>query len=134
MISSFTWRTVSAEAIFTPSIVTLVSRGSVPRTWTYFPSPSSRSSVTLGSRPIASAMLAFGRLLITSAGSTLMMLSALNVRLIDSISPPSRPAYTWTSCLLDATLSDASSRADCPAITVTFFVNGANPAYEMVTS
>ena len=63
-----------------------------------------------------------------------MMLSALNVRFIASISPPSRPAYTCTSCLAEATLSEASSRADCPAATVTFLVNVANPAYEILTS
>jgi len=31
-----------------PSIVAFVSRGSVPRTWTYLPSPSSRSRVKAG--------------------------------------------------------------------------------------
>lgn len=34
-----------------PSMVTLLRRGSVPRIWMYLPSPSSRSSETLGSRP-----------------------------------------------------------------------------------
>ena len=37
-------------------------RGSVPRIWMYLPSPSSRSSDTLGSRPTASAIFVLGRL------------------------------------------------------------------------
>ncbi len=82
-VSSLICRTpVSGDGTLTPSIVRLLSRGSVPRIWTYLPSPSSRSSVTLGSRPSASAMFAFGRLVITSADSTWTMLSAVRSRLI----------------------------------------------------
>ena len=117
MMSSLTWRTVSAEAMLTPSTVVLVSLGSVPRTCTYLPSPSSRSRVTLGRRPSASATLALGRLVMTSAGRTWMMLSALSVRLMASTSPPSRPEKTVTASLPDATESGASRRATWPLAT-----------------
>ena len=69
--SNLIWRTPpSGEGTLMPSMVVLVRRGSVPRTWTYLPSPSSRSMVTLGNLPRASAMLALGKLRITSSGST----------------------------------------------------------------
>jgi hypothetical protein len=56
-----------------PLMAPFVYLGSSPRTWTYFPSPSSRSRETLGRRPMASATLVLGRLVITSAGSTSTM-------------------------------------------------------------
>ena len=88
MASNLIWRTLpSGEGTLTPSMVVLVRRGSVPRTCTYFPSPSSRSIVTLGNLPRASAILALGKLRITSAGSTWTMLSALRSRLTASASP-----------------------------------------------
>src|SRR5262252_2448583 len=77
-----------------PSMVTLLRRGCVPRIWTYLPSPSSRSMVTLGKRPRASAMLALGRLVMTSAGSTCKIFSAVRSRLMASTSPCSRSART----------------------------------------
>ena len=98
MASSLIWRTPdSGEGTLMPLMVTLVSRGSVPRTCTYLPSPSSRSKVTLGKRPRASAILALGRLRITSEVSTCTRLSAVSWRLISSASPEARSAVTRTS-------------------------------------
>jgi len=78
MASSLSWRPpLSDDGMWAPLIEPLVYRGSSPRTWTYFPSPSSRSRETLGSRPMASAILVFGRLVITSAGRTSTMFWAL---------------------------------------------------------
>ena len=56
----------SGEGTLTPLIVKLLKRGSVPRIWTYLPSPSSRSSETLGRRPTASATLVLGKLVMLS--------------------------------------------------------------------
>ena len=100
--SNLIWRTPdSGDATLMPSIVVLVRRGSVPRICTYFPSPSSRSSVTLGRRPSASAMLALGRLRITSAGSTWTMLSAVRWMLMAPASADGRGAVTRTSEVWD---------------------------------
>ena len=74
-MSSLTLRApLSGDGTCTPLIVRLLRRGSVPRICTSLPSPSSRSSDTLGRRPTASATLVFGRLVMTSAGSTWTML------------------------------------------------------------
>src|SRR5579862_9609374 len=97
MASNLIWRTPgSSEGRLTPSTVVLVRRGSVLRTCTYLPSPSSRSSVTLGSRPSASARLAFGRLVITWSGITCNRLSAARSSLRASASAEARPVRTMT--------------------------------------
>src|SRR5713101_7586499 len=113
MTSSFTLRTPpSGDGTFTPLMVTLLSRGSVPRICTYFPSPSSRSRETLGSRPTASAMFVFGRLVMTSAGSTCTMLSAVRSRLSALTVTSSIPAQPDTPRLWPARMYALPPRTD----------------------
>src|SRR5882762_6464792 len=133
MTSSFTFRTPpSGDGTLTPLMVTLLSRGSVPRAWTYLPSPSSRSSETLGSRPTASAMFVLGRLVITSAGSTCTMLSAFISRLIASISPRSRSPGTMIRSF-SVSMSSIASAFVTPEATVTSLENGLKPTYETLS-
>src|SRR5208337_3766691 len=131
--SNLIWRTPdSGEGTFTPSMVALVNRGSVPRTCTYLPSPSSRSSVTLGSRPTASAMLALGRLVITSFESTWRILSAVRWRFTCSTSPEGRSAVTKTWSLWEVTSIFTSTVVGWPAAMLTTFVKRENPTYVTV--
>ena len=97
-MSSLTLRgPLSGDGTCTPLIVRLLSRGSVPRIWTYLPSPSSRSSDTLGSRPIASATFVFGRLVMTSAGRIWTMFGDVRCSLSAAASPRGRSALTVSS-------------------------------------
>ncbi len=128
MASNLSWRTPdSGEGTLMPSMVVLVRRGSVPRTWTYLPSPSSRSIVTLGNRPRASAILALGRLRMTSEVSTCRTLSALRSRLTSSASAEGRSAVTSTSRLCEATAIFVLALAIWPADTVTLLVDAVKP-------
>ncbi len=134
MVSSLIWRTpLSGDGMETPSTMVLLRRGSVPRIWTYLPSPSSRSIETEGMRPSASAMLAFGNDVITSAGSTCRIFSAARVRLMASASPRGRSAVTMTWSLADATLRTASNCNVCPATRTTSLTNDWKPTKETVT-
>ena len=86
-----------------------------------------RSRVTEGSRPSASATLAFGSDVITSAGSTWRMLSAMRVRLMDSASPRGRSAVTMICSLAEADLHAGFDVLISPAVTATSVSKGSKP-------
>ena len=117
-MSNLIFRTFpSGEGIVTPLTVTLLNRGSVPRIWTYLPSPSSRSSETLGRRPTASATFVLGRLVMTRDGSTWTILSAVRSMLMASTSPNCRSPSTVTTSLVLSTCRTASTVTAPPLFT-----------------
>ena len=102
----------------TPSMVVLLNRGSVPRICTYCPSPSLRCNVTPGMRPSASAMFAFGRLMIVGAVITFRMFAEVRCSL-SAIASPLRAPWTVTFWLLADTANTGLTVAVLPAMTVT---------------
>src|SRR6185437_6475182 len=124
-------RTVtSTDGTFTPLIVRLFRRGSVPRICTYLPSPSSRSRETLGRRPTASATFVLGRLVITPAGSTCTILGDIRSTLTASACPCRRLAVTMTVSFSDPILSAALTFVVPSGLTLTVVVYGVKPTYE----
>ena len=75
------------EGEFMPLIATELCLGSKPRIMIFCPSPPSRSTISPGRRPIASAMFTSGNSLSFSADTELMIPEALSCLLIAAVCP-----------------------------------------------